>query len=64
MHTSIDDVECPCCGSGDVEGLNQSFVLYRCNDCGEHFEEQDEFDRPPRSLKQRKMRHHKYKEDE
>jgi DNA-directed RNA polymerase subunit RPC12/RpoP len=64
VHINIDDVECPYCGSTDVEGLNQSFVLYRCAECAAHFEEQDEVDTPPRALKQRKMRHHKYKEDE
>jgi len=62
VHTSSDKLDCPFCGSPDVTTLSINIDLYRCLECGEHFEEQDDY-RPQRVVKERRMRHHKYKED-
>jgi DNA-directed RNA polymerase subunit RPC12/RpoP len=66
VHTSFSaETECPTCGSVEVFDLPIVPGLFRCIECGEHFEEPDERRiAPPRAFSRRKMRHNKYREDE
>jgi transposase-like protein len=63
VHISSDEYECPVCGSDDVHSMNLEFVVYRCRECGSHFEGSDESDAPKRVFA-RKMKNFKYKEEE
>lgn len=62
MPTSSEPLECPVCGSERVVTLGSAFEVYRCYDCGEHFEEEDPAERPHRDVR-RRTRHNKYRED-
>lgn len=60
-------MECPYCGSTDLEPLNKSFGLFRCSECDARFEEdEDEVYRhaPAKNHVRRKMRHNKYSEED
>lgn len=37
-----NELACIHCGSESVEEFQPSAMIYRCNDCGEYFEDDDE----------------------
>jgi len=62
-----DDIECPYCGSQDLQLLGTAFPLFRCLECDAHFEEEENRQSAPPSIKshnRRKLRHNKFSEDD
>jgi len=39
------NIECPGCGSAEVEPIHASFSTYQCLECGEIFDENEESSR-------------------
>jgi transposase-like protein len=63
VHISSEVEECPACGSSEIKSLNLAYVVYRCLDCGLHFEESENVNVQKRVFA-RKMKNFKFKEEE